>query len=460
MRARSHNPLWSRVRSNVPGVLWPPLSIGPHAALVTLLRELEQTQWLPQAEIAERQFAQLGNLARHAHKYSKHFKARLARARLKPEDLTTQEGLRRLPVLGRRDIQTVKADLFCDRVPDGHGTVVEARTSGSTGEPVTVRRTALGQMDWLAMALREHVWAERDFLGGLAAVRANISAHAELPDWGPPVSLLFETGPSLGIPITMDIVRQFELIAAFKPDNLLVYPSILDALVQYCRSNQLALPSLRHIRSLGETLSPRIRAEAKETFDVRLSDCYSSQEVGYVALECPVSGLYHVMAETMIVEIIDECGAPCREGEVGRVVITDLHNFATPLVRYDIGDYAEVGAPCTCGRGLPALTRILGRERNLILMPDGSRHWPLTGSRYIRDQLPQISQYQLVQLDREHMEARLVANPRLTSAEESIARDRILTSLGHPFEIRFAYFEGKIPLGKNGKFEEFLSLAT
>lgn len=457
---RSANPVWSRMRSDVAGIAWPPVSVGPRAVLATIMRELEATQWLPPEAIGARQFEQLLILARYAHKHSKFFKARLARARLKFDDLDGIERLRKLPVLGRRDIQSAGPALFCDVIPESHGAIAESRTSGSTGEPVVVKRTAINQLDWLAMTMREHVWQARDFSGRLAAVRANISAHKSLPDWGPPASALFKTGPSIGIPITTDIQRQFALLAEFAPDNILIYPSILDALIQHCLANKVSLPSLKHIRTIGETLSPRVREDAKRVFTARLSDCYSSQEVGYIALECPQSGLYHVMAETMIVEVVREDGTPCGEGEVGRVVVTDLHNFATPLIRYIIGDYAEVGGACPCGRGLPTLARILGRERNLILMPDGSRHWPLTGGRHLRDELPQIQQYQLVQLDREHMEARFVTAKPLTAAEEEFVRERIQKSLGHPFEIAFTYFEGKIPVGKNGKFEEFVSRAT
>ena len=77
---------------------------------------------------------------------------------------------------------------------------------------------------------------------------------------------------------------------------------------------------------------------------------YSSQEVGYIALQCPENESYHIQAENVLVEILDDDGLPCEPGEVGRVVVTALHNLATPLLRYDIGDYAEVGSPCSCGR--------------------------------------------------------------------------------------------------------------
>ena len=80
--------------------------------------------------------------------------------------------------------------------------------------------------------------------------------------------------------------------------------------------------------------------------------------------------------ENIVLEIVDNQHRPCKQGEVGRVVITALHNFATPLLRYDLGDFAEFGAPCRCGRGLAVIRRILGRIRNRIRLPDGSSRFP------------------------------------------------------------------------------------
>jgi phenylacetate-CoA ligase len=456
MRQRGTSEL-SRARSNLPGIAWPPMSAGPVAVFASYLRQLERSEWFTPDELRARQFQQLGILVRHAAEHSRQFRTRLKHAGLSPADAATPDGFPNLPPLTRRDIQTAKDALFCDALPDGHAPVTESRTSGSTGEPVVVKRTAITQLDWLAMTMREHLWHRRDFTGRLAAIRANISAYSELDDWGPPASLLFATGKSAGIPITLDVARQYELIAAFAPDNLIIYPSTLDALIDHMRARDAKLPSLRHIRTIGETLSPRIRQEAKEFFAARVADAYSSQEVGYMAIECPESGLYHT-CETALVEIIRDDGTPAAEGEVGRIVVTDLHNFATPIIRYDIGDYAEVGGACACGRGLPMLARILGRERNLILMPDGSRYWPHTGGRHMRDIAP-VSQFQLIQHDRERMEARLVVEKTLTPAQENAVRERIQKSLKHPFKIDLVYFDGRLPVGKNGKFEEFICKA-
>ena len=109
-------------------------------------------------------------------------------------------------------------------------------------------------------------------------------------------------------------------------------------------------------------------------------DTYSSQEVGVIAIECPQGDGYHAMSEGLVVEVLRDDGEPCAAGETGHVVVTDLTNFATPLIRYDLADLAEAAGPCACGRGLPRIRRILGRERNLLRLPDGRRFWPLVGA--------------------------------------------------------------------------------
>jgi phenylacetate-CoA ligase len=188
-------------------------------------------------------------------------------------------------------------------------------------------------------------------------------------------------------------------------------------------------------------------------------DVYSSQECGYLAIECPVSGLHHAMSEAVLMEVLGPDDQPCAEGETGEVVVTALHNFASPLIRYRLGDHAEVGPPCPCGRGLPTLRRIRGRSRHLVRLPDGTRHWPLVGFYEYRDVAP-IRQYQAIQHDLHHIELRLVTDRPLTSAEEARIRAIAQTWLQHAFDIRLVYFEGRIPASPGGKFEDFISLVA
>jgi dihydroorotase len=146
---------------------------------------------------------------------------------------------------------------------------------------------------------------------------------------------------------------------------------------------------------------------------------------------------------------------PCGTGETGRVLVTPLHNYAMPLFRYEIGDYAEVGGRCACGRGLPLLRRILGRERNALLVaPTGERYWPAFGSRKLA-QLAPIVQHQFVQKSLDRIEARLVTERPLTRAEERSLRAYIVANLPYRFALDLAYFD-EIPRNASGKFEDFV----
>jgi phenylacetate-CoA ligase len=424
-----------------------------------LIDHLDASQWEPATTIEDGQRQQLARLMEHAYRESPYFVRRLAAAGLRLSDVMENDGFTHLPVLTRRDIQTAGNDLWCRNVPATHGPVHVGETSGSTGEPIAIHKTGLTRFIWMAMTMRDHEWHRRDLSGRLAVVRPHIRAPERRPDWGPPASELVATGESLLLPIDVPGPRLVDWIANFDPQHLLIYPSTLDTIARYCGDTGVSLPSLSQIRTMGETLHPEVRSRAGRVFGIPVVDCYSSREIGYLALTCPVSGVYHVMAEGVLIELINDAGQPCQPGEVGRVTITDLHNFATPMVRYDIGDYAEAAAPCGCGRGLPTCARILGRSRNLIRMPDGSRHWPITGFPRCREFAP-ILQYQLVQCDYDTIEARLVVERPLSSSEEAALQLLFRESSGHAFTMRFSYFTDRIPPLQSGKFEDFISLVA
>jgi phenylacetate-CoA ligase len=201
-----------------------------------------------------------------------------------------------------------------------------------------------------------------------------------------------------------------------------------------------------------------LTAEARQicgrTWNVPVTDMYSTEECGYLAIQCPEHEHYHLQAESALVEILDEDGAPCAAGQVGRVVVTPLHNFATVLLRYEIGDYAEAGPPCPCGRGLPVISRILGRYRNLAVLPDGRTFWPKLGQDYVRDIAP-IGQMQVVQHSLEAMEFRYTADRALSETEEAAVARHFNDSVGHPFTVSFTRLAA-LPRSPSGKFEDFI----
>jgi phenylacetate-CoA ligase len=128
-----------------------------------------------------------------------------------------------------------------------------------------------------------------------------------------------------------------------------------------------------------------------------------------------------------------------------------------PLIRYEIGDFAEVGDPCPCGRGLPVLRRILGRQQNMLLMPSGEARWPLLSSTDIRGllALASVRQYQFVQKSLDRLELRLANVKSLSASDEDRLRDWVRDKFGYPFQVDFTYFD-ELPSGKSGKHQDFL----
>ncbi|MBI2727865.1 MAG: phenylacetate--CoA ligase family protein [Polaromonas sp.] len=405
---------------------WPPIVKADNAQLVALVHWLERSQWLDVAALQAGQLSQLAIFLRHFERQSPWLQQRAGLHRCTVGQLCQSlEAFRQFPVTTRADVQRAGTNFHSRVVPPAHKPTAPKKTSGSTGEPVMVYRTAVNQLFWLATTLREHLWHGRDSKGRLAIVRANLPEAFDLPAWGSPVGDLFESGPFYGVPVTTDTSALVAWLRLKQPQYLLIYPGVWHA-VLYQLQGKPDLPGLVQVRTIGETLSDALRSQTRDKLGITIADTYSSEEVGVIAIECPHSGLYHTMAEGLIVEVLRPDGQPCKAGEVGRVVVTDLLNFASPLVRYDIGDYAEPGPVCGCGRGLPTLKRVLGRQRGMVKLPDGRSHWPLTGFRDFSS-VANITQYQLVQ-----------------------------KSMMHRFDYQFAYYPTHIPKPASGKFEEFV----
>ena len=157
----------------------------------------------------------------------------------------------------------------------------------------------------------------------------------------------------------------------------------------------------------------------------------------------------------MIVEVLDEQDQPCEPGEIGRLVITDLLNFATPVIRYDIGDWAEVGDRCSCGRTSPTLRRVMGRQRNLVVKPDGTRYWPLTGF-YDFERIAGITQYQVIQHALDDVELRIVSPAELTVEQSDELIRTVQRWLKHDFPMRISRQAEPFAVARNGKHEEFI----
>jgi phenylacetate-CoA ligase len=276
-----------------------------------------------------------------------------------------------------------------------------------------------------------------------------------MPGWfvAPNGESILDTGPSVVVSAHATVAQQAGAILDHRPAYLQAHATNLRALARLWLDERLPHPGIREVRSFAEVLTPETRALIRRAWDVPATDVYSTQECGVLALQCPKQEHLHVQSENAWVEVLRDDGRACAPGEIGRVVVTALHNFAMPLIRYDIGDYAEVGHPCGCGRGLPVLTRVMGRVRNMLKLPSGDTRWPLIGYRY-RDLAP-VRQFQAVQKSLDEVELRLVVERPLSADEEKRVTRHLLDRLQHPFRITLRYVS-ELPRAAGEKFEDFV----
>ncbi|HET8609068.1 MAG TPA: AMP-binding protein [Burkholderiales bacterium] len=441
-----------RIRSAINGLCWPAIPSAPAGSLLALQYQLECSQWYAPERLHEVQFSQLRQLLRHAAETAPFYRERFARSGFDPAS-ATPESFAQLPLLTRHDIHNSGAALISGSPPADHGRALEFYSGGSTGEPVKTFGNELTHFFWGALQLRDHLWQRRDVSGTFAVTRTGIT-EAHRADWGPPVSTVYESGPSFMIDIGRDVREQLVRLREIDPDYLMTHPTNLRALATESLAQRASLPALRQVITFGEALPSGLRALARDAWNVELKDIYSAEEVGYIALQCPEYPHYHVQSENLLVEVLDDDGRPCAPGEIGRVVITTLHNFTMPLIRYVLGDYAEVGGACPCGRGLPVLTRIMGRSRNMVRLPDGSRHWP-TFPPQEWNHIALARQFQVAQVDRDEIELRLVLDHPLDAAQERQLAATFRRLLRHPFHVTVRRVE-RIAASPRHKFEDFV----
>lgn len=446
--------------SGFESIQWPAIPTGSAAPLWALLQQLEQMQWQDGHTIASQQWQQLSRLVAHARRTVPYYAQRLSEEVVLASAADAPRIWSAVPLLTRRDIQEAGPALQSTALPKSHGSVSRITTSGSTGMPVSVLSTDVTRLFWNAITIRDHLWHGRDFGATLGAIRFAPHDRALPPhgivgeNWGSATRGLMATGPAVLLNIRSSTEEQFDWLQRLTPAYLLTYPSVFRALAHFAIEKGARLPGLLQMRTFGELVTEADRALCDKAFGVPLIDTYSTQEVGYIALQCPLASHYHVQSESLLVEVLRDDGTPCGPLEVGRVVLTSLHNFASPIIRYDLGDFAEVGEPCRCGRGLPVLKRIVGRERNLLVLPDGRRRWPAFGQAAGVDALPRIRQFQAIQRSLDTIVVKVVRDAPFTTAESEQVCRYLAETLGHPFRFVFEFVDD-IPRGPGGKFEDF-----
>jgi phenylacetate-CoA ligase len=440
------------------GIDWPAIPTAPDAIILALQYQLDQSQWWPPEEILAMQLRQAELLLAHAARTVPFFRRRLEVLKHVKRGELTPDVWAEIPILKRSEIQETGDHLKSARPPKDHGRLSDIKTSGSTGRPIKVTGTDLTRLFLAALNLRYHLWHGREFSNTAACIRnlnpeqAKAASYGKSAQWVPG----YRSGPMYLFSINRPISEQMEWLVRQNPDYLLTFPSNLMALLRHSADTGIKPTKLTQVATMSEVLDPAVRVACANVWSASVADAYSSEETGIIALQCPDFDHYHVQAESLFVEVLDNGDGPCRPGQIGRIVVTDLHNFAFPLIRYEIGDYAEVGEACSCGRGLPVLKRIVGRTRNMLVLPNGDKLWPSFPESQMMPIAP-IRQFQIVQRSLENVSAKLAVARALTEDEERGLREFLIGCLGHSFDLDVVYVD-EIPRSAGGKYEDFMSL--
>ena len=240
-----------------------------------------------------------------------------------------------------------------------------------------------------------------------------------------------------------------KFIAAYKPKYLYGYAGALTALGQILINADLCLnPKFKAVVSTAETLTDEQRSIIKHAFTAKPVNEYGARDGGILAYECPEGGM-HITAENCIIEILDpQTLKPVKTGENGLIAVTDLNNLSAPRLRYLIGDMGALSeSACTCGRHLPLLKSISGREDALFKLPDGR----LVHGNVINQLARESDTIQAIQLVQKSPEKAILTIVQDPGAEyyEDIYVDKVQKVLpGVEIEVRY---EDEIPLSPSGK---------
>ena len=236
-----------------------------------------------------------------------------------------------------------------------------------------------------------------------------------------------------------DICR---VINRYRPVLIWSYVEVLDILSRFVATHDIGIRSPKVIISTAGTLHRHVRARAQAVFGCPVLNQYGSREVGPVAIECEQHEGLHVFPWTHYVELVE-----------GRLLVTALTNYSMPLLRYDIGDFAQPPSSprCSCGRNTLGLRSIEGRTIEFFRNKNGDliSGQALVHALYFRDF---IERFQIIQEDYERILVRVVSQDfREFESQRPEIEARFQELMGGPINVEWDIVDD-IPASVSGKF--------
>ena len=338
-------------------------------------------------------------------------------------------------------------------------TLVADHTSGTTGTPLTVYADRGAVRRWYALfearvrrwngVARGDRWA---MLGGQLVV--------EVERTRPPFWVWNRAGRQLYLSVfhlsDATVTSYADAMRAHRVRYLLGYPSAMATLADGLRRTGAEPPPLQVVISNAEPIFEHQRALIEEVFGCPMRDTYGMSEAVAGASECE-AGRLHLWPDAGHVEILDGAGRPVPAGEPGRIVCTGLLNTAMPLVRYDTGDRGSIAplSVCGCGRTLPVLQSVDGRNDDMVVLADGRRIGRLDA--VFKTDL-EVREAQIVQRAVGQFVIRVVAGPGYGDHTETSLRERLAQRVGQArIDVEIV---DAIERTANGKLRAVISLTT
>jgi phenylacetate-CoA ligase len=337
--------------------------------------QLIQSQYWPAERMRDYQHEQLEHLLRHARANSPFYATRLDPV-FRPNGSIDFDRWREIPMLKRQDLVEHREAMLANNVPPGHGAWADYTTSGSSGSPIAVRANGIASLAGTAAEYRAFDWHRIDFSEIICHV-VDDPAVARWPEgrsggpWGPPWAYGTSAGRQTEISMFDTYPHILEFIQRSEARYLITGSTTAHALA--LEAERLGLDiALEKLFTTGSTPTVPERNACARVFGAGLLQRYASKEANGIGHTCPTGEHFHIHSENVLVEVLRDDGEPCGPGETGTVVVTPFLSTHQPIIRYDQGDLATVGADCSCGRTLPVLNEIAGRSSHVFRFPDGS----------------------------------------------------------------------------------------
>lgn len=421
----------------------PILDLATNKKTSKYLDFLVKSQFWSPSELREFQNERLRKLVKHAYCNVPFYKEIFDQRGLKPSDFKETGDIGMLPILSKEDIRNgIKQSKLLDQSISKKNLVSNC-SSGSTGEPLQFYLNKDAASIKKAVAIRDWQWM--GFHIGDSILRISPLKRTEkikhLQD-------LVTRTRYLQVYKLNDSEFKFvvEEMLKFSPKILRSYPETLYLLTKFMDRNSVKPPKIMAINTTGSTLFDHYRAYIEDFFSCRIFDSFSC-EGGPGACQCSDSTYYHVADEYAYIEVVDGEGKPAQKG---RLITTDLWNYATPFIRYDTQDVIEMAEePCICKRGLRSIKKIYGRSSDILITPEKQYLFANNFTGHFQN-YPGIDQYQIYQNDVDNLILRLKVNKEYSKKTSESIMELFSEITGGSMNTQIQ-FVNEIPLAPSGK---------